>query len=241
VDTSLPPDLIERVRALEARLENQERAQNPASPKIFDLNDVTGMPGVTGQTLIYNRDTGTWEPGLPDAFEAGDIKWSAATFAPSGRWIGADGAAVSRTTYADLFTAIGTTYGAGNGSTTFNVPNLLGKFVQGAGGPSLGATGGSANSITVSHTHTGPDHTHTGPSHQHAQNVSAGFTGGSGVRTDYDTDFSGAAAFPQGINTDAAGTGATGSGGTGATGSSGSSGTNANLPPYIALWPYIRY
>lgn len=50
--------------------------------------------------------------------------------APTG-WLACDGAAVSRTTYAALFTAIGTTYGAGDGSTTFNLPDLRGEFVRG--------------------------------------------------------------------------------------------------------------
>ena len=49
---------------------------------------------------------------------------------PSG-YLECDGAAVSRTTYADLFAAIGTTWGAGNGSSTFNVPDLRGEFVRG--------------------------------------------------------------------------------------------------------------
>lgn len=44
-----------------------------------------------------------------------------------------NGAAVSRTTYAELFAVIGTTYGSGDGSTTFNVPNLTDKFIQGSG------------------------------------------------------------------------------------------------------------
>lgn len=44
-----------------------------------------------------------------------------------------NGAAVSRTTYAKLFEAIGTTYGTGNGSSTFNLPNLTDKFIQGGG------------------------------------------------------------------------------------------------------------
>ena len=44
-----------------------------------------------------------------------------------------NGAAVSRTTYAKLFEAVGTTYGAGNGSTTFNLPNLTDRFIQGSG------------------------------------------------------------------------------------------------------------
>ena len=58
-----------------------------------------------------------------------------------------DGSAVSRTTYADLFAEIGTTWGAGNGSTTFNLPNLNGgRFPR--GNSTAGGTGGSAN-----HTH----------------------------------------------------------------------------------------
>lgn len=51
----------------------------------------------------------------------------AGSSAPNTSWLIADGSGVSRTTYAALFTAIGTTYGAGDGSTTFNLPNLIGK------------------------------------------------------------------------------------------------------------------
>ncbi len=57
-----------------------------------------------------------------------------ATFAmntPPAGWLKANGQAVSRTTYAALFAAIGTTYGSGNGSTTFNVPDLRGEFLRG--------------------------------------------------------------------------------------------------------------
>lgn len=50
---------------------------------------------------------------------------------PTG-WLLCDGSAVSRTDYAALYAVIGTTYGAGNGSTTFNLPNLQDKFVQGS-------------------------------------------------------------------------------------------------------------
>lgn len=91
---------------------------------------------------------------------------------PTG-WLSCDGSAVSRTTYADLFGKISTTWGAGNGSTTFNVPDLRGAFVRGTGtngddsdqvGPSVGASQAAGN---LTHTHTGPSHTHTGPSHTH--------------------------------------------------------------------------
>lgn len=50
---------------------------------------------------------------------------------PSG-YLPCNGSAISRTTYADLFTVIGTTYGSGDGSTTFNLPNLTDKFIQGS-------------------------------------------------------------------------------------------------------------
>lgn len=55
----------------------------------------------------------------------------ASTTSPLG-WLNCDGSAVSRTTYSNLFAVIGTTYGAGDGSTTFNLPNLIDKFVQGS-------------------------------------------------------------------------------------------------------------
>lgn len=55
----------------------------------------------------------------------------AANTAPSG-FLFCNGAAVSRTTYADLFAVIGTTYGEGNGSTTFTLPNLTDRFIQGS-------------------------------------------------------------------------------------------------------------
>ena len=54
----------------------------------------------------------------------------AGSAAPSG-WLLCDGSAVSRTTYARLFGIIGTAYGAGNGTTTFNLPDLRGEFVRG--------------------------------------------------------------------------------------------------------------
>ena len=81
--------------------------------------------------------------------EVGAIKpWGKAT-APSG-YLLCDGTAVSRTTYAELYVVLGDTYGAGNGSTTFNVPQLQGKTPQGYDGNTynLAATGG-ANTVTV--------------------------------------------------------------------------------------------
>ena len=61
---------------------------------------------------------------------SGTVVYFLGTTAPTG-WLKANGAAVSRTTYARLFAVIGTTYGAGDGSTTFNLPDLRGEFIRG--------------------------------------------------------------------------------------------------------------
>lgn len=65
-------------------------------------------------------------PGVP----TGAVLPFAQNSAPAG-WLKCNGAAVSRTTYATLFAAIGETYGAGDGSTTFRLPDLRGEFVRG--------------------------------------------------------------------------------------------------------------
>lgn len=57
-----------------------------------------------------------------------------------GGWLACNGAAVSRTTYARLFTAISTTYGTGDGSTTFNLPDLRGIFIRGTGAQTISGT-----------------------------------------------------------------------------------------------------
>jgi len=61
---------------------------------------------------------------------AGTLAYFGMSTAPTG-WLKANGAAISRSTYADLFAAIGTTYGTGDGSTTFNIPDLRGEFPRG--------------------------------------------------------------------------------------------------------------
>ncbi len=67
---------------------------------------------------------------------AGAVMPFAMNSAPAG-WLAANGAAVSRTTYAALFGAIGTTYGAGDNSTTFNLPDLRGIFISGSGNQTI--------------------------------------------------------------------------------------------------------
>ena len=102
---------------------------------------------------------------LHQSVPTGAIFPYAGSSAPTG-YLLCDGSAVSRTTYSALYLITGDVYGAGNGSTTFNVPDLrqrfpLGKAASGTGA-ALGSTGGSIN-----HTHTTPNHTHTIAGHTH--------------------------------------------------------------------------
>jgi microcystin-dependent protein len=91
---------------------------------------------------------------------AGAVQAFAMNSAPTG-WLEADGAAVSRSTYATLFSAIGTTYGSGDGSTTFALPDLRGYFVRGSGtngdGTAAGTFGEKQADEFKSHTHTVAD------------------------------------------------------------------------------------
>ena len=74
-----------------------------------------------------------------------------ATRSPAGgQWMVANGPAISRSTYSVLFGLIGTTYGAGDGSTTFNLPNFAGKMPLGTNGSHPMAQTGGAETVTLS-------------------------------------------------------------------------------------------
>lgn len=95
----------------------------------------------------------------------------AGSTAPSG-FLMCDGSAVSRTTYADLFDEIGTTYGNGDGSSTFNLPDLVGRVIIGTSlSHSLGDVGGEETHTLLSAEI--PVHDHSIPSHGHANTITA--------------------------------------------------------------------
>lgn len=98
------------------------------------------------------------------AVPIGTVSAFAGSAAPPG-WLMCDGSIVSRTDWAKLFAVIGTTYGAGNGTTTFSTPNLAGRFPLGSGGPWGRGSQGGAQSVTLTKAQM-PAHNH-GESSQH--------------------------------------------------------------------------
>jgi microcystin-dependent protein len=107
---------------------------------------------------------------VPIAPPIGSITAYTLAISPPG-WLICDGTAVSRVTYASLFAVIGTTFGTGNNTTTFNIPNYQGAFLRGTG--TNGSYSGPA--LNTSQTHATQTHTHTANSvvtdlgHTHSQ------------------------------------------------------------------------
>jgi microcystin-dependent protein len=125
---------------------------------INPLSSITGLgTGVATALAVSLANGGGFVP-------TGTLLDFAGTSAPTG-FLGCDGAAVSRTTYASLFTAIGTTWGAGDGSTTFNLPNFQRRVAVGSGGSGTATLANTVGSTGGAETHTLttpeiPAHTH---------------------------------------------------------------------------------
>ena len=203
-------------------------------------------PYIALRWLMASSATATFFPGM--------LVPTSAASTPTG-WVAAEGTAVSRATYADIFAAIGTTYGAGDGSTTFNLPNLKGRTVVGQDTTQgefdvLGETGG-AKTVALTEAQM-PSHTHAQNSHNHSQNGHEHqFDGGPGGHYSV-TNFN-CCGVPQVMGvfsfTPSVVNGAVGYGGvwfaeqstasnnaeTATNQATGSSGAHTNLQPYMAL------
>jgi microcystin-dependent protein len=108
-------------------------------------------------TISGNSGVSQVQDGAKQNGMEGEVCWFARSTAPAG-FLKANGALVSRTTYAALFTAIGTTFGAGDGSTTFALPDLRGEFVRGW---SDGHTVDSGRALGSAQTEMVGPHTHS--------------------------------------------------------------------------------
>jgi microcystin-dependent protein len=162
-------------------------------------NASTLVIGTNGNTTLtcdgsewYTLGLNSGSTLLQDSLWVGKVDETATLTAPA-RWLFARGQAISRTTYSALFEAIGTTYGAGDGTTTFNVPDIGGRVVAGSeatatrltsgvsgiDGATLGAAGGSEAMQEHTHGVTDPAHTHTVPARTPVNMVGGSFNVGS--------------------------------------------------------------
>jgi microcystin-dependent protein len=197
----------------------------------------SGITLASGKTLSL-----TAAAGAPDVVRTGVIQEWGGTIAsiPTG-YLFCDGSAVSRTTYSALFTAIGTRHGAGDGSTTFNLPDKCDVLNIGAKQDdssipktnvtgALTASGGSKDAVNVSHSHTA---TVTDPGHDHTTTIDYNTSiAAGGAQSAYIRGTS-AADDDKASSTETTGV-------TVAISTEGSSGTNANLPPYVAAVYMIK-
>lgn len=151
---------------------------------------------------VSHHEDGSLIPAPPNVGSSpiGAIQAYAGPTAPA-KWLLCNGAAVNRVTYQDLFSVIGTAYGTGDGSTTFNLPDLrqrfpLGKAASGTGA-TLGSTGGaidhthSLSGLSVSAsgtTSTDGSHSHSGSTGSTGSHSHGGSTGSAGSHTHSNPD-----------------------------------------------------
>ena len=138
--------------------------------------------GATGD-IRFNTTTTAFEGyngsawgEIANGVPIGSVFNLATTTVPTG-FLECNGAAVSRSTYASLFSTISTTWGAGDGSSTFNLPDLRGQFVRGWDN-SAGVDSG--RSFASSQTDQNKSHGHTSAAHTHAYAFAQGSNGGVG-------------------------------------------------------------
>lgn len=129
---------------------------------------VPASGNATSTQVVLGSDTRLMPSGVM-------LDFAGSGSAPTG-YLLADGSPVSRTTYADLYTAIGTTWGAGDGLTTFNLPDTRRRVSVGSGGTGTTTLGNAVGDV-------GGEETHTlskaeMPSHSHAYSVNPNNSGG---------------------------------------------------------------
>lgn len=156
----------------------------PSSGITAGTTSIPGIVQLTDSTSSTSTTTAATPNAVKSAFDSatsaqttannaappGTVQFYAVNTPPTG-WLKANGAEISRITYAALFAAIGTTFGAGDGSTTFTLPDLRGEFLRGwddgRGVDTSRGFGSTQAQAFLSHTHTGGtaasgSHSHSG-------------------------------------------------------------------------------
>jgi microcystin-dependent protein len=143
------------------------------SPDTLSSSITYKLPGtIVNGGFLKTDSSGNLSFATPDSVPTGCVFCRAAASVPAG-YLECNGAAVSRSTYSALFAVIGTTYGSGNGSSTFNLPDLRGEFVRGFdngrgvdSGRSINNPQGSANQ-SHNHSYGNAGITVSGANHRH--------------------------------------------------------------------------
>jgi len=190
------------------------------SPSSVSSNVTFTLPGADGTNgqILQTNGSGVLSFASVQGVPAGSVFCMAVATVPSG-YLECNGAAISRTTFSALFAVIGTQYGAGNGSSTFNLPDLRGEFVRGFDN---GKGTDNGRSIGSSQSDQNKNHTHTfsgSGSASHSHNIVCG--GDQDDNTGAFDDFTSAASDTTNRSTDNATVSITISGNTGSATNSG--------------------
>ena len=227
-----PANINNAIRELMAQLRDFQLG-NQTSNQLSVAGGGTGLTSAGAAGNVLTSNGADWTTAAPNYVPTGGMMMWGTASAPFG-YLLCNGAAVSRSTYSALFAILGTAYGSGDGSTTFNVPDFRDRFPVGAGTTySANSTGGSANATLVSHTHTA---TSTDAGHTH--NIQVSNLSGASV----DDRLAGSGADYGIANVNDSGTNVKSSTASITTtiSTEGSSGTNANLPPYLGVYFIIK-
>lgn len=137
----------------QAQIDDMDGARGDQIQAVSDEGIQTAGLDSNGHLILTRNDTSVIDAGVVSS-PTGSVVMYTALSAPPG-WLLCDGSAVSRTTYPDLWALLGTRFGAGDGTTTFNVPNMQARFPR-MDTAALAANGGSA----AAHTHSVANHDH---------------------------------------------------------------------------------
>lgn len=223
-----PANLNNAIRTLMAQLRDFQLG-NQTSNQLSVAGGGTGLTSVGTSGNVLTSDGSAWVSATPTYVPTGGMLMWGTSSAPTG-YLLCDGSAVSRSTYSALFSVLSTAYGSGDGSTTFNVPDLRNRFPVGAGTTySANSSGGSADAVVVSHTHTATSSV-TDPGHSHT--IAMGYSLNPGSYSQPSPNDLG--------STNSTSTSTTGISVSTTVASSGVSGTNANLPPYLGVYFIIK-